>query len=43
MLEAEGRWVRDLEPEIIDGKLEWAAGIDAGEDRLRSRHVPTAN
>jgi DNA-binding PadR family transcriptional regulator len=43
MLEAESRWVRGLEREITEGKLEWEAGIEAGHDRLRRRHVPTAN
>jgi DNA-binding PadR family transcriptional regulator len=43
MLEAEGRWVRGLEREITEGKLEWKAGIDAGHEELRRRHVPTAN
>ncbi len=43
MLEAEGRWVRALEREIIEGKLDWEAGIDAGHEGLRRRHVPTAN
>ena len=43
MLEAEGRWVRGLEREITEGKLEWKAGIDAGHDELRRRHVPAAN
>jgi hypothetical protein len=41
MLDAERKWVRKVEKEIIDGKLEWKigkAGIDAGHDPLRRRH-----
>lgn len=38
MLEAEERWVVGLAKEIRDGKLEWNAGIDAGDRVLRSRH-----
>jgi DNA-binding PadR family transcriptional regulator len=38
MLEAEGEWVRKLEREITNGKLEWKAGIDSGHEVLRSRH-----
>lgn len=43
MLDAEGGWVRGLEREITEGKLEWEAGIEAGHDELRRRHVPTEN
>jgi DNA-binding PadR family transcriptional regulator len=43
MLESESRWVRGLGREITEGKLEWEVGIEAGRDRLRRRHVPTAN
>jgi DNA-binding PadR family transcriptional regulator len=38
MLEAERNWVRKLEKEIADGKLEWAVGIDTGNEKLRRRH-----
>jgi DNA-binding PadR family transcriptional regulator len=38
MLEAEGEWVRKLEREITNGRLEWKAGIDSGHELLRSRH-----
>lgn len=38
MLDAERKWVRKLEREIIDRKLEWAAGIDSGHGKLRSSH-----
>lgn len=38
MLEAEAKWVTGLAREIRTGKLEWAAGIDTGVQRLRSRH-----
>jgi DNA-binding PadR family transcriptional regulator len=38
MLDAERKWVRKLEREIIDGKLEWKVGIDAGTEALRRRH-----
>jgi len=43
MLEAEGEWVRKLEREITNGKLEWKAGIDSGHDVLRSRHGSSAH
>lgn len=43
MLQAEGRWVRELEHEITEGKLEWKAGIDAGHEELRRGHVETAH
>ena len=43
MLKAEGQWVQTLEREVADGRLEWAAGIESGQGRLRRRHVPTAN
>ncbi len=38
MLDAERKWVRKLEREIIEGKLEWTVGIDSGEARLRRSH-----
>ena len=43
MLEAERNWVRKVEAEITDGKLEWVAGIDPGHEKLRRRHVPSAH
>jgi hypothetical protein len=43
MLEAEGEWVRKLEREITNGKLEWKAGIDSGHEVLRSRHGSSAH
>jgi DNA-binding PadR family transcriptional regulator len=38
MLDAERKWVRKLEGEINDGRLEWKVGIDAGHETLRRRH-----
>ena len=41
MLEAEGSWVRKLEREITEGKLEWTVGtigIDSGHEGLRRSH-----
>jgi len=38
MLDAERSWTRKIAKEITDGKLEWRAGIDAGDERLRRRH-----
>jgi hypothetical protein len=38
MLDAERKWVRKLEKEIIDGKLEWKVGIESGHEGLRRRH-----
>ncbi|HYM67167.1 MAG TPA: PadR family transcriptional regulator, partial [Patescibacteria group bacterium] len=41
MLEAERRWVGQLEHEITSGKLEWKVGnvgIESSIERLRSRH-----
>jgi DNA-binding PadR family transcriptional regulator len=43
MLEAERNWVRKLEKEITEGKLEWAVGIDSGVEKLRSKHGASAN
>jgi DNA-binding PadR family transcriptional regulator len=43
MLEAERNWVRKLENEITEGKLEWVAGIDSGDEKLRRRHGASAN
>lgn len=37
-LEAERKWVSNLEKEIDDGRLEWKVGIDPDNERLRRRH-----
>src|SRR6266566_2609420 len=38
MLDAERNWVRELEREIDEGKLEWKVGIDSGHEALRRNH-----
>jgi DNA-binding PadR family transcriptional regulator len=38
MLEAERTWVRKIEKEITDGKLEWVVGIGSGPEKLRRKH-----
>jgi len=38
MLEAERKWVNNLEKEINDGRLEWRVGIDPDKDKLRRSH-----
>ncbi len=38
MLEAERDWVRRLQAEIANGKLEWVAGMGSGHEVLRRRH-----
>ena len=38
MLDAERKWVRGLEKEITEGKLEWKVGIDSGHEALRRFH-----
>ncbi len=38
MLDAERRWVRKLEREIVEGKLEWKVGIGSGHERFRRNH-----
>jgi DNA-binding PadR family transcriptional regulator len=43
MLDAERRWVRKLEREIVDGKLEWKVGIDAGHEMFRRSHGTSAH
>jgi hypothetical protein len=43
MLEAERGWVRQLEREITEGRLEWKAGIGSGHEVLRSRHGSSAH
>lgn len=37
-LDAESKWVRKLEQEIINGGLEWKVGIDSEHVALRRRH-----
>ncbi|MDQ2960064.1 MAG: PadR family transcriptional regulator [Candidatus Dormibacteraeota bacterium] len=39
ILDAERVWVRNIEQEITEGRLEWAVGRDSGHERLRSRHA----
>jgi DNA-binding PadR family transcriptional regulator len=43
MLGAEREWVRDLQGEITDGRLEWTVGIDSGDEALRRRHGTSAH
>ncbi|HKW60890.1 MAG TPA: PadR family transcriptional regulator [Candidatus Dormibacteraeota bacterium] len=43
LIAAERDWVRQVAKEITDGKLEWKAGIEAGEEKLRSRHGSSAH
>jgi DNA-binding PadR family transcriptional regulator len=43
MLDAERVWVRKLEQEISDGRLEWKAGMGSGHEVLRSRHGTSAH
>jgi DNA-binding PadR family transcriptional regulator len=43
LLEAEREWVRKLEREISDGRLEWKAGIGSGHEVLRRRHGSSAH
>ena len=38
MLDAERRWVGNLEKEIAEGKLEWKVGIDPDYEGFRRRH-----
>jgi DNA-binding PadR family transcriptional regulator len=38
MLDAERKWVSNLEKEINDGRLEWKVGIDPDYEKLRRRH-----
>jgi len=38
MLDAERRWVSNLEKEINDERLEWKVGIDPEHEKLRRRH-----
>jgi len=43
MLGAEREWVRGLEREINEGKLEWKVGIDSGHEALRRNHGQSAH
>jgi len=43
MLDAERKWVTDLEKEILDGRLEWKAGMASGTEGLRRRHVSSTH
>ncbi|OLB82088.1 MAG: helix-turn-helix transcriptional regulator [Chloroflexi bacterium] len=43
LLEGERGWVRKIAKGITDGKLEWRAGIDAGDERLRRKHGKSAH
>ncbi len=43
MLEAERKWVRNLEREITEGKLEWVVGIDSADAKLKGIHGASAN
>lgn len=43
MLDAERKWVTDLQKEITEGRLEWTVGIDADHERLRRRHGSSAH
>ena len=43
MLDAERVWVRNIEQEITDGKLDWKVGIDSGHEGLRRTHGASAN
>lgn len=43
MLDAERRWVRSVQDEIAEGRLEWRAGMGTGHEALRRRHGSSAN
>ena len=38
LIEAERAWVHKIANEIVEGKLEWRAGIESGVEGLRSKH-----
>lgn len=38
LLEAERDWVRKITEQITDGTLEWKAGMNAGNGKLRRKH-----
>lgn len=42
LLEAERAWVRKIAKEIVEGKLEWKAGIDTAPGKLRRRNGSSA-
>ena len=43
LIDAERMWVRRIAKEIVEGKLEWRAGIETGHERLRSGHGSSAH
>ncbi len=43
MLDAERKWVNNLEQEIKEGRLEWKVGIDPDRETLRRKHGPRAH
>ena len=43
MLDAERRWVTNLEKEINDGRLEWNVGTDPDYEHLRRKHGSRAH
>jgi len=43
LLDAERNWVRQIEREIIEGKLEWKVGMGSGLEALRRKHGASAN
>ena len=43
MLDAERKWVTNLEREISEGTLEWKAGMASGSEGLRRRHVSSTH
>ena len=43
MLDAERRWVTNLEKEINDGRLEWNVGIDPDYEKLTRKHGSRAH
>ena len=43
MLDAERKWVNNLEKEINEGRLEWKVGVDPDYETLRRRHGSRAH
>jgi len=43
MVDAERRWVTQLEKEISEGTLEWKSGMAKGAEGLRRRHVSSTH
>ncbi|TMC81329.1 MAG: PadR family transcriptional regulator [Chloroflexi bacterium] len=43
MLDAERKWVNNLEKEVNDGRLEWKVGLDPDHETLRRRHGARAH